>query len=191
MEANPEVKKMFNRIVEYFDARQYAFLMINLEDRKEIRDIRDRINPEDLYKPEDSTKGLCKELHVTVVPCLDNSVINQLDDIKEICGSINEINDINYSNIDIFEMKDKDYDILKLNIVSPKLKDLNHKILEKYHSYSEFKDEYKPHATIAYLKKGTAKKYCLAFRGHLPLNPLCFWLSYKDTEGHELNTKWN
>lgn len=191
MDASPEEKKAFNRIVEYFDARQYAFLMIDLEDRDELRDIREGIDPNDIFEPNDPTKGLEKELHVTLAPCLDNTVINQLDDIKAICGSISEINDITYSQVDFFEMKDKDYDVLKLNIVSPKLKDLNRRILEKYPSHSEFKDEYKPHATIAYLKKGTAKKYVKVFSKPLPLNPLSFWLSYTDSDGNKLNNKWN
>jgi len=56
----------------------------------------------------------------------------------------------------------KDYDVLIVKVSSPELHDLNSWIAERLEHTDTWPD-YKPHATIAYLKKGLAKKYVEAF----------------------------
>ena len=51
----------------------------------------------------------------------------------------------------------KDYDVLKVNVEGDSLHALNRRLRSQPY-YSDY-DDYKPHLTLAYLKKGEAKKY--------------------------------
>ena len=61
-------------------SREYAFLMVEYETPKFIKDLQNSIKKEELYFEENSNDyGLEKESHVTLVPCLDNDVsLNEL-----------------------------------------------------------------------------------------------------------------
>jgi 2'-5' RNA ligase len=62
----------------------------------------------------------------------------------------------------ILEGKDcffnKDYDVLKINVKSEKLKELNELTKSNLNYTSQYND-YKPHLTLAYLKKGKGLDY--------------------------------
>ena len=47
--------------------------------------------------------------------------------------------------------------MLKVDVEGPQLRALNKRLMDEFGTSSEFK-EYKPHLTIAYLKKGMGKK---------------------------------
>jgi 2'-5' RNA ligase len=53
---------------------------------------------------------------------------------------------------------ENDEDVLKIDIISDDLQRLNKEIISKTKT-TETQNEYYPHATIAYLKKGEGKKY--------------------------------
>lgn len=57
-----------------------------------------------------------------------------------------------------FSLFENDNDVLKIDIISSDLRKLNKKINDKFDITSSYPD-YKPHATVAYLKKGMGKKY--------------------------------
>lgn len=66
---------------------------------------------------------------------------------------------IKFGKLALFE---NDNDVLKIDIISPDLRKLNKAVMEKFSITTKYPD-YKPHATIAYLKKGTGKKYLEKF----------------------------
>ena len=59
---------------------QYAFLLIDFQTPKIIKDIQDKIDKDDIYHGEEGEEndgwnyGLEKESHVTLCPCLDLTV---------------------------------------------------------------------------------------------------------------------
>ena len=88
--------------------REYAFLMVEYETPKFIKDLQDSIKKEELYTEEDNDDyGLEKESHVTLVPCLDNDI--NLDELKNFLKNISEY-DIILTDISKFECEN--YDVL-------------------------------------------------------------------------------
>lgn len=65
---------------------------------------------------------------------------------------------IKLGQISLFESKDKPFDVVKVEIESPELHRLNKKVSDNLEVTDTF-PEYKPHATIAYIKKGTGSKF--------------------------------
>ena len=170
------------------DNKRLAFLMVDFETPDFINELQNKIPEDELYSdPDDKVfkYGLEKETHVTIAACLDNDV--DLDGIKKILLPIDGYSVI-VNDISMFE--NEKYDVLKCNVGSLNLYATNKKILDKYPSHSEFK-EYHPHVTIAYLKKGKAKKYTKDMLGKLVvLEPKNFNFSYFDNEGKQKNKIW-
>ena len=155
-------------------SREYAFLMVEYETPKFIKDLQNSIKKEELYFEENSNDyGLEKESHVTLVPCLDNDV--SLNELKKYLKNISDY-DIILTDISKFECEK--FDVLKCAVKSKALKDTNKEILKHFDSHSEFKD-YTPHLTIAYMQHGMADKYTKNILDKLVhLNPKNFHFSY-------------
>lgn len=136
---------------------KYAFLMVDFKMPKFIKDLQKRIPESKLYKPENPEDGfeygLETESHVTLAPCLDNDI--NVDRLKALLRPLNDYKSI-ITDISVFE--NEDFDVLKCSVSSNVMKDTNSLIASEYEIHSEYK-QYKPHMTIAYLKKGFAKKY--------------------------------
>lgn len=136
---------------------KYAFLMVDFKMPEFIKDLQSKIPETELYKPEDSKDGfeygLEIESHVTLAPCLDNDI--NVDKLKALLRPLNDYKSI-ITDISVFE--NEDFDVLKCSVSSNVMKDTNSLIASEYEIHSEYK-QYKPHMTIAYLKKGFAKKY--------------------------------
>jgi 2'-5' RNA ligase len=117
-------------------------------------DIISFINTEDLYQPEDPSKGLETDPHVTVLYGLHSDVSD--DDIQSLVDQIDgdKLN-LNISGVGVFE--NKDFDVVKFNIESEYLHEINSMFRSLPHN-SDYPD-YKPHVTIAYVKPGTGKNY--------------------------------
>lgn len=132
---------------------KYGCVMLNLKFNNwdEITSI---IDKKDIYTEEgDNTYGIETDPHVTLLYGLHDGV--QLDDVKKIFSDIKKI-DIEIEGIDIF--KSNNYDVVKFNIKPTDiLIDIN-KRLKKYPHTNDYPN-YKPHVTIAYVKKGMGKKY--------------------------------
>lgn len=134
--------------------REYAFLMVDYETPSIIKDLQKKIPSRELYTEEDNEDyGLEKQSHVTLVPCLDNDI--DIDKLKSYLKPINEY-DIVLTDISKFECEK--FDVLKCAVKSKALKDTNKEIVDKFETHSEYND-YNPHMTIAYMKKGMADKY--------------------------------
>ena len=166
----------------------YAFLMIKYKTPSLIKDIHNKLDPNDIYKDDTDNKhsyGIEKDTHVTVVPCMDNDV--NIDDIKKLLEPLDKYK-IYLTNISKFD-NDK-YDVLKCDVASMALFKTNADILKKFKSHSEYK-EYNPHVTIAYTKKGIADNFTKDTLDKLVmLEPECFWFSYYDSDGNEKELTW-
>jgi hypothetical protein len=124
----------------------------------EINKIHDMIDPNDIYEdPSDSSFGLETEPHVTILYGLHDKVSD--NDVKFTLKKF-QFGPCRLDNPSIF--KNPDYDVLKYNVTYATrggafLHKAN-KALKEFPHTSNFPD-YHPHMTIAYLKKGTGKKY--------------------------------
>jgi 2'-5' RNA ligase len=115
--------------------------------------------PEDeLYiDPEDPSFGREKDPHVTVRYGLDTSDPTRLMEAFKNFGWI----DGELGDVSIFAgLEDGKYDVVKVEIIDcPWLIEANKLIGETEPVPGETHPDYKPHATIAYVKAGVGKKY--------------------------------
>ena len=157
--------------------REYAFLMVRYGMTDFVKDIQKEIPDDILYTDPDGSDIYGKEddAHVTLAPCLDNDV--DLEELKTLLSPIRK-----YAGYitDISKFERKDYDVLKCNVVSEPMSATNKKILSKFESHSEYKDSYRPHLTIAYLKKGQADRFCKRLKSFVKIEPTEFLFSYID-----------
>jgi len=116
-------------------------------------DILSMIEPDDLYTEEDDF-GLERKPHATILFGLHHNEIN-LEGLKKEFMDIDEI-PIQVNGISHFDNENEPYDVVKFDLESDTLNQLNRK-LQKYPHTNEF--DYHPHMTIAYVKKGIGSKY--------------------------------
>lgn len=117
-------------------------------------EITDMISKEDLYiKEDDDTYGIQKKPHVTLLYGLHSNV--KPEDIEPLIKDIKGLT-IKVNGIDIFE--NDDFDVVKFNVINNSKLNETFKKLSKLPNSNTF-SEYKPHITIAYVKKGLGKKY--------------------------------
>lgn len=146
-----------NKINEEKTAYKFGCLMLKTE-LKNWSKFLNLIDDNDLYDDETNHYGKEKEVHVTVLYGLHEEVM--LQDIKNILHDVELPISATVVGVSIFD--NKDYDVLKFELKSNELTKLN-KLLKKLPFTSNFPD-YKPHMTIAYLKKGCSDKYLEEFK---------------------------
>lgn len=113
--------------------------------------VRTLFDTNDIYETEIAGDyGLELTPHCTILLGINDSQFNLLDVVQR----FPKIN-INTDKIDYF--RQQEYDVLKFNIRSQELHDINSQIQKLTNTASSY--SYNPHATIAYLKPGTADKY--------------------------------
>ncbi len=132
---------------------EYGCLMLFFD--MDVKDIHFMIDPFDIYKDfdEPDSYGLENEPHVTLLFGFHCDEINDKD-LYKVCSKF-DIKPIELCNASYFECED--YDVLKFEAKSDGLHDMNFKLRRFPHTNKY--DDYNPHCTIGYLKKGTAKKY--------------------------------
>lgn len=130
----------------------YGCAMLHF-DFPDMKAIHESIDPDDVYvEEEDRSYGLEKDPHVTLLYGFHKNVDG--DTIRKICES-HTFGDIKLHTISHFE--NPKFDVLKFDVDGNSLHECN-KDLSKLPHTTDFPD-YHPHATIGYLKRGTAKKY--------------------------------
>jgi len=142
------------------------------------------IDPEDVYTGGDDSHGIQELPHVTILYGLHKEVTPEM--VKSVFEEFTESINIEVNGVDIFE--NKDYDVVKFN-VNPDgaLQDLHDKLSEFPNSNS-FPD-YKPHITIAYVNKGTGKKYVKPDYKYTVKN--VDKITYSLPSGEKVNFKYN
>jgi 2'-5' RNA ligase len=134
------------RTFEY-DCLMYDLPLEDLDNYLSIIDKNDILNQDGL--------GLEKDPHITLVYGFHSDEINRDSIIKDAIdyGNIN----IKIKSIGVFE--GDDYDVVKLEVEdNENLTEIRNMLLNKYPNTQSFPD-YHPHATLAYVKSGTGKKY--------------------------------
>jgi 2'-5' RNA ligase len=149
-------------------------------DFPEMKELQKEIDKDDLYEEEDDDSyGLEKEPHVTLLYGLHDAVDPW--EVKDIVRSV-EYGPIEATKVTAFE--NEKYDVLKFDIKCKELHKVN-KLLQELPHTNKFKD-YVPHATIAYLKPGTAKKYIKLFKSK-KFNPLVKKGVYSMPDGDKIS----
>lgn len=110
------------------------------------------IDPDDLHE-----QGMEDEPHVTVLYGLHTEEASDVEDTLKEHNKDGEIVTFRMGNLDLFENDDFDVLIRKVD-EAHHLHDLRKVLLDNMEATVTFPD-YKPHATIAYLKKGKGKEY--------------------------------
>ena len=130
----------------------YGCVMLKLPVLANVWDeIQSFVNNEDIYNKDDL--GRENDPHITLLYGIHSDVSDET-----IIKTINEFNkeQIILNELECFE--NDEYDVLIFKITNNKNLYLYNNILKQLPHTSSYPD-YKPHCTISYLKKGTAKKY--------------------------------
>jgi len=139
---------------------EYGCLMNYLDIPTWETKILSKIDRDDLYDDETKSFGLEYDCHITILFGLHNNV-NVDDVIKEVNDYVKKPIKIEIKKLSHFE--NEKFDVLKFDVESPELRELNKIIKEKF-EHTETYPSYEPHITVAYLKPGTAKKYEKLFK---------------------------
>lgn len=113
------------------------------------------IDPDDVYESNlDSTYGIQKNPHVTILYGLHDNVTEEM--VKSVLDNYHGEIDIEIDGIGVFEKAD--FDVVKFNVNPDGALQHLFNELSKLPNSNEYPD-YKPHITIAYVKKGYGRKY--------------------------------
>lgn len=135
---------------------EYSCTKIDLPDNlsKEVMEWGNKNVPDkDLFIEDKVAKGREDDIHITVLygiksenPKQTSKVLKKVDSFEVRLGLINAFKD------------NPKYDVLKIEVESGDLEKLHYSLREKVDNENTF-PTYKPHVTIAYVKKGTCDKY--------------------------------
>ena len=144
--------KNFLEFIKESNDHEYGCLMIHpdIDNQNKITSL---IDKDDLYQPNNPNYGIQNNPHVTILYGLHSDV--KFDDIRNIIDDYNSPIDIEIDGIGVFN--NEEFDVVKLNVKSDSLHELNKKISEFPHT-TDYPD-YNPHMTIAYVKPGLGNKY--------------------------------
>ena len=132
---------------------EYGCLMVYLS-LPNWNDFISKIDDSDLFETDNDRYGKETEPHCTILYGIHSDVSD--DEVESLFEGLDKSDfDIEIQGIDCFY--NKDYDVLKMNVVSNKLNDLN--TLAKSLPYTSQYQDYKPHLTLGYLQKGKGSKY--------------------------------
>ena len=123
-----------------------------------FEDVQRSIDKDDIYEgteDENGKYGLERNPHVTVVYGLPYET--KWEEVRRHLPAADEYEGL---LVGIGMFNNEKYDVLKYNIVSESLTEANHAMMSSFEVVNDYPDDYKPHATIAYLKPGKGKKYC-------------------------------
>lgn len=138
---------------------EFGCIMLKVPRNEKWNQILESIDEEDVYEDEEQPGrfGIESDTHITVLYGTHDSDI----DLEEIKETILNRKGVNIKMVDISIFENDDYDVLKFGVESEDLMEFNSELREKYPYTNDY--DYHPHATIAYLKPGTGKKYTKTF----------------------------
>jgi len=145
-------------LVEKKSTYKFGCVMLDLS-FPNVSKIHDKIKKEDLYTEKDNDKyGIEKECHITLLYGLHKKVTDE--DVENIIDKYKLPAKVKILDVSLFE--NEKFDVLKFNVSCRLLHSINKK-LKTLPFTSEYPD-YKPHLTIAYIKKGKGKDYVKLFK---------------------------
>jgi len=106
-----------------------------------------------LYEEEGHHYGRETVPHITLKYGLVKSYTEE--QMKQLLHHVSPFN-VEIKRVSIFE--NEKFDVVKFDVDGKELRSLN-EIFCKLPNHDEYKDEYRPHMTLAYLKKGFGKKF--------------------------------
>jgi len=116
-----------------------------------------------LYNPTDEKKyGVENEIHCTILYGIHSPDSEGVRDIIErfrICPF-----SLKFGAVSFFEQDE--YDVMKYEIISPYLHEINRMMVEGL-DYTNTYNNYQPHCTIAYLKKGVKEQHVFDFDSYV------------------------
>ena len=135
-------------------------LMLNFKSKiKNWQEVLRIIDPNDLYTKEEDY-GYEKDPHVTIFFGFEPEVTSK--DIKELLENLTQFIKLRLTGISIFEGKeDQAYDVVKFTVESDDLNKI-HEMCKELPNELTY-NTYQPHMTLAYVKKGSGKKYIKKF----------------------------
>ncbi|WP_299462203.1 2'-5' RNA ligase family protein [uncultured Microscilla sp.] len=143
------------------DFFKYGAVTLPMRDKKLWAGLLPNIDVNDLYIcPKAGVYGYEDTPHITALYGV-HALPNALKKVEALLSSAKKQIEIQLTAISVFEQKDKDYEVLKFEVISPALVAL-HEALKAELKHTLVHETYQPHATIAFIKKGRAKKYTTA-----------------------------
>lgn len=141
---------LYSILFENTKTRNYSCLMLDLSFlQKDFEKLQEQLCPCDIY--DEDGYGCEQEAHISVLYGIHeshaNNIIPKLD-LKPIKFKL--------TGLSLFE--NERYDVLKFDIKSKGLNDLNKKITDNFSYTSDF-PKYISHATIAYMEPNTGRHY--------------------------------
>ncbi len=115
-----------------------------------LKKMQSQIAKEDIHE-----KGVEDELHITVKYGLHTTDAAEVAAVVKLFGPVN----VKLGKTSVFSADDKDYDVVKVEVISDDLRRLNKEICDSSLKYTDTHPTYRPHLTLAYVKKGAGKKY--------------------------------
>ena len=146
--------KRYGQFMNESDSYDFGCAMVEIpfEDWNQITG---KIDPEDAYEVEgDRSYGIQDNPHVTILYGLHGSV--SPEELKSVLDRFNGNLKIKIAGIGIFE--NEDFDVVKMNVVPDGGLQQLHDMVSELPNSDQY-PEYKPHITIAYVKKGSGRKY--------------------------------
>lgn len=150
------IKNYIQFIKESINGHKYGCVMVEIP-VSNWNEITSSIDPEDIFHGDenDDPKGIQENPHVTILYGLHDDVTPEM--VKSVFENYSGDINIKVDGVGIFEKNDK-FDVVKFNVIPDGALQHLHDELSKFPNSDQFPD-YKPHITIAYVKKGTGKKY--------------------------------
>ena len=131
----------------------YSSTQINAPDwiEKKVIAYGRKINDKDIFTdPNDESYGRQDGIHVTVKYGIHTT------DYKKVEELVSDFGDVSIKLGKVTKFESERYDVLKIDIESEALRELN-KIISKNLTCTDTHPVYKPHMTIAYIKKDSCK----------------------------------
>ncbi len=132
---------------------QYGCVMIELN-ISNWDELVSSIDANDVYLPEDPSHGVETNPHVTILYGLNKGVTKE--EVKSIFDNFHGDIHVEIDGVGVFE--NEEFDVVKLNVVPDGALQELHDELKKLPNSDQY-PTYHPHITLAYVKKGTGKKY--------------------------------
>jgi len=141
-------------IIEEDDREEYGILLVRLDQlvKDKILEFALRIPQEELYVAEDEGYGIEYDTHITLRYGTKITDPSKLDDISTFLPITGKLSTTSFFSL-------PEYDVLKIGVSSKSLEIANKAAGEMISFPGETFPEYKPHCTMAYLKKGFIGKY--------------------------------